>query len=373
MTDSMDVEDADFTPNPERAIWIDGEINQALEDRLRPQILELTSRSRKPITVFIDSEGGSAAVGKRILGLLRSTNQDGASPCRIITVAVSKARSAAADLLSAGDFAIADPGSKLLYHGTRIPMLQGVTAHSASLLAEVLKASDHKFTASLLDKSAERFMFLLFALRGTFEEHRANAAGRTLADLDCFQEILYQRVSPNGQKVLRRADAIWNRCYGLVTHFQEEVARVRPSNDTADIEKLMLEASIAFEYRNNKTDREWNLRMGGLSRITDHFFFLDAYFQGTNGDQFTTLCERWAPLVDAHDDQDVPEAEKKAEKFRAFFLPFWCFFIALCHALQQTENELTAMDAFWLGLIDTLRLAWSDENARAHVTSKFLG
>jgi hypothetical protein len=40
--------------------------------------------------------------------------------------------------------------------------------------------------------------------------------------------------------------------------------------------------------------------------------------------------------------------------FRDYFLPFSSFFVALCHALQQSENKLTAIDAFWLGLIDTL-------------------
>jgi len=28
------------------------------------------------------------------------------------------------------------------------------------------------------------------------------------------------------------------------------------------------------------------------------------------------------------------------------------FFGALCHALQEEENPMTALDAFWLGLID---------------------
>ena len=31
------------------------------------------------------------------------------------------------------------------------------------------------------------------------------------------------------------------------------------------------------------------------------------------------------------------------------------FFVALCHALYEGENELTAMDAVWLGLVDTIR------------------
>ena len=32
--------------------------------------------------------------------------------------------------------------------------------------------------------------------------------------------------------------------------------------------------------------------------------------------------------------------------------PMWSFFVALCHALQEGENELTARDAYWLGLAD---------------------
>ncbi|MGB2679147.1 MAG: ATP-dependent Clp protease proteolytic subunit [Candidatus Acidiferrum sp.] len=347
-------DDADFTPNRDRSIRVDGAIDHRLEDRLRPQILELTAGSREPITVFIDSEGGSAAAGERILELLRSPHQDGAS-CRIITVARAKAWSAAADLLSAGDFAIAHPGSRLLYHGTRITTPQPVTADHASLLADVLKSSNRRFSASLLEKSAERFLFLLFALRATFEEHRAGAGGRTLSDLDCLQEISCRKAPPAAQKVLRQAANIWDRYHGLVTHFEEQAAIARLFGETTEIEKIMLASSISFECENNKTDPQWSLRTGGLNRINEHFFFLDEYFQGTNGACFAMLCERWAPLIIAEDGQELLSAEEKARKFRRYFPPFWSFFIALCHALQRSEHELTAMDAFWLGLIDTVR------------------
>jgi ATP-dependent protease ClpP protease subunit len=355
MTDNIGVTEADFTPNPGRAIWIDGEINRALESRLRPQIIELTSCSRAPITVFIDSYGGNGAVGKRILDLLRSTNEGGGNPCRIITVAASKAQSAAAHILSAGDFAIADPGSRLLYHGSRIPLHGEVTARHASRIAENLKMSNNRFAASLLEKSARRFMFLIKALRPTFEAHRANGDGRTLTDLDCFHASLCQQASPAAQNVLRRAGAIWERHCGLLTHFQEEVAKVRLSSRSVDIEKIMLDASIAFEYENNKTDPEWSLRTGGLSRINEHFLYLDAYSHVTNEEQFATLRERWGPPYVANDDRDGKSIEEKAEKFQAFFLPLWSFFFALNIGLHGAENEITGMDAFWLGLIDTVR------------------
>lgn len=348
------VRDADYEPNPARSIWIRGELDEALEDRLRPQILELTSSSGEPITLYIDSDGGSAAVGQRILELLRAANQDGTS-CRLITVAVGKARSIAADIFSSGDFAIARPGALLLYHGTRILLPQAVTADFASLVVEGLKNSNSRFAASLFDKCAERFMFLLLGLRQEFDAHRASATDRVLEDVDCFQELLCQKSPPAAQKVLRRAADIWLDCYGVVTRFETEVERVRTRSETTDVEKLMLDVSASFEFERKRNNPEWSLRNGGLRNISDKFFFLDAYVHCTNGARFASLCERWAPLLFAKDEWERLSAEEQAEKFRAFFPPFWSFFVALTHALQQTENELTATDAFFLGLVDTLR------------------
>ena len=42
-----------------------------------------------------------------LLLLLRLSNQDSSGPCRIITAVTSRAASAAADLLSSGDYALA--------------------------------------------------------------------------------------------------------------------------------------------------------------------------------------------------------------------------------------------------------------------------
>lgn len=33
-------------------------------------------------------------------------------------------------------------------------------------------------------------------------------------------------------------------------------------------------------------------------------------------------------------------------------MPIWTFFNALYHVLQEGENGMSAIDAFWLGLID---------------------
>jgi hypothetical protein len=123
-----------------------------------------------------------------------------------------------------------------------------------------------------------------------------------------------------------------------------------PAVESAEIEKLILNLCLELEFESRTT--EWSLRNGGLSRIVDHFVFLDACFHGV---QFTALCERWAPILLAKDEQEVRSAEEREEKFRSYFLPFWSFFMAICRAVEIGDNELLARDGFFLGLIDVLR------------------
>jgi hypothetical protein len=51
--------------------------------------------------------------------------------------------------------------------------------------------------------------------------------------------------------------------------------------------------------------------------------------------------------------------EKLIEKVQPPVLPLWMLFIALCHALQEDDNDLTAADAYWLGLVDEV---WGDSS-----------
>jgi ATP-dependent protease ClpP protease subunit len=138
------VPDPNFRPNPDRAIFIQGTIDQGTIDRLTPEIMRLTAGDRGPITVYIDSAGGNVASAEVILKLLQATNQDNDPPCWLITVVTSRAASAAADLLSSGNYAIAYPDSTLLYHGVRTPSLTGITVELASFLAESLKISNDR-------------------------------------------------------------------------------------------------------------------------------------------------------------------------------------------------------------------------------------
>ena len=97
----------------------------------------------------------------------------------------------------------------------------------------------------------------------------------------------------------------------------------------------MLHAAISFDFERNPA---WD---GELTRISDHFCFLNSYFD------FEALCEWVAGRAEPQTSGTDIEA--------ASFLQFRVFFLALCRALQEGENYITVTDAMWLGLIDTVR------------------
>src|SRR5436853_1159698 len=96
-----------YRENPARSVYITGPIDQSLLDRLTPKINQLRfSDKAAPVTVYIDSPGGSVAIAETVRNLIKAPNPDGHS-CRLITVVTGTAASAAADLLALGDYAIA--------------------------------------------------------------------------------------------------------------------------------------------------------------------------------------------------------------------------------------------------------------------------
>lgn len=327
--------DADLRPNPDRALRVDDRLDEALLKRLMPQIVALVTRSREPVTLFLNSSGGSGEVAEALLTVLRwTTRGDERSPCRIITVAESKAESAAAELLSAGDFAMASPDSKLLYHGGRWPVtMHGLTGEWEKA-ARKLPSFHEAQAVALARNSVRRFLFVVRSCRSLFARHRADQADPTLTDMDCFHAILREKLSPAAQNVFDLAIRLFACQNGLLLHVQKKLRRGRAATE-AQIQKSMFYAGASFEF-DNANDEAWEER---LSRISDHFYFLNSYFD-------TRRLRDWVAGLSKPDvDTDV-EAD--------YFLQFRMFFLALCRALQQGENHITAMDAVWFGLIDTL-------------------
>jgi len=123
----------DYREDCDRAIYLRGVINQSLVDEVLPQINRLRLASVEPITVYIDSPGGSIALAETIRRMVKAPHPDG-DECRLITAVIGIAASAAADFLALGDYAIAYPHTQILYHGSRTDTAGVVTYESATSL-----------------------------------------------------------------------------------------------------------------------------------------------------------------------------------------------------------------------------------------------
>jgi ATP-dependent protease ClpP protease subunit len=353
-----------FRPNPSRAIYIQGVIEPRLVAELTPQIIKLTNESREPITVYIDSKGGSVASAELLLRLLTASNQDMAPPCWLITVVTSWAASAAADLLSSGNYAIAYPESTILYHGVRSSFNDPLTVEVASYLAESLKLSNDRYAMALARKSEWRFMYRFMTMRSEFDTFRTKSKQAGMSDLDCFLALTGEKLSKNAKKIVEQAKSRHQRYSALLTHvlkFAMRSKRVSTGTRAAENESVIIRGIITFELKSNKDNPGWTFGDGGLSRLSDDFFLLKEYLESAQSEQFRSICERWSPFVLSKSELDqleaMPADEKAAQRLaivQPHFQPLWSFFVALCHALQEGENELTATDAFWLGLLDEI-------------------
>src|SRR5258708_5033803 len=210
------LDDADFTPNPRRALWVTESLREPLLTRLETGIVDLGTSSRSPITVYIDSPGGYTDVADMILTLLKWPDPSDKSRCRVITVALRRVSSAATHLLAGGGVAIAHRDCKLPYHGGgphlpnlhEIPGVSRLTAEVAERFAIATKFNNERSSAAFARMCVPRAMAMITALRSGFEAHRVEVGNPNLTDLECFQAVLTSKLSPPAKRIIRRPRAM---------------------------------------------------------------------------------------------------------------------------------------------------------------------
>lgn len=350
-----------FRPNPDRAIYVQGQIDSALVQRLTPQILSLQHESRAPITIYIDSPGGSVAQMYSLLRRLTSSNQDYQDACNIITVAIGTAASAAADLLTAGDYALAYPDSSILFHGGRLSEEQ-LTAERSTFLAQILRRSNESSAMDLSREIEFRFIFRFITSRTDFDAIRVIEKNPQMSDLDCFLSWISRKLSTDtALGILLSAQKRYGRYDELLETVLKKTKTVGANKSRLEIEAAQIKAIIDFEVRQNKKKREWSFQAEGLNRLTDDFLLFHEYQTISQSNRFKRWCSKYGTLLVTEKEADeinkIKDEKEKAnvwtETVSPVLQPVWSFFIALCHTLQQGENDfLSAQDAYWLGLID---------------------
>ena len=95
----------------ERAVFINGEINDDMASSVVAELLFLeASAPEKPISIYINSPGGSVTAGLAIYDTMRHVR------CKVHTLCVGQACSMAAVLLAAGDERSILPSSRVMIH-----------------------------------------------------------------------------------------------------------------------------------------------------------------------------------------------------------------------------------------------------------------
>jgi ATP-dependent protease ClpP protease subunit len=380
----------DYTrPNQARAVGVFGEIGPELVAGLSPRILELRSQSLDPITLLIDSPGGSVYSADVIWNLLVAPDDARRRPMTT-GLCVAEAGSAAADLLSRCDYAVVYPHSHLLIHGVRRPP-EWITEEEAAETETVLRKKNEDWAQALAPHVFRRLLDNYGRLSREFprirrqhsETFKEEWSGMKRSDIDVFAFGLALR-----EKVTAPSAEILGRNLGHLGHWRhlsdetwrigkQELPKVlkdlvgRRKPEERRLLRLQLGAFHALVANRLFSDEEWQLTPENLERLTEDFRHLlemiDPYFR----DEVLNVLLDHAEVFFSENELDfvrsVHEKEYEASrKIRTRFdaavgrayeriLPIYSFVIVLCRELQRGENELPPADAWWMGLIDEVQ------------------
>jgi len=349
----------DYRLNPRRAVYVTGPLNDETVARLTPRILALQSESREPICVYINSPGGFPRCAEALLNLLRLSNQDIVEPCRIITAVTVQASSAAADLLASGDYAIAFPQAKILHHGVRQSPGDPSTLESTGRLNEQLRISNSMYAMELARKSEDRFRFRFYSVRDEFAAVRQKSGKPDMSDYECLVAVIKEKLSPDAKKIFNKAVNRAERYKDLISSVANE-SGLADAKTTVEIQAIIIKNIVDFEVNGTNINDAQDFRIGGMRRLVDDFYLLNEYLTGNSNQKLDEWCKTLGMLfltpeqqteIDNITDEDE-RMKKLVEVNKPILQPMLSFFTALCDALQEGENELTASDAYWLGLVD---------------------
>lgn len=372
------------TANPNRALFISGIINQELLNQIQPQILKLRYESDDPITVYINSEGGDVDIAQFIRGLLKTPNQEG-KICQIITVATGYAASAAADLLAAGDYAIAYPDAKILYHGSRQGFPYSLTAERATVIANDIRKINENFASSLASDVIKRYIMRYVVYLQEIQQFRAELpesfcskysiidSSENTVDVCGFAWFLWQKLNLTIDSIALSALDLLNEL-ALVQRFKDDESRQFiigfwietidkvPSTDKSQIERLKFNMAVfqALLMSQLHFGRQGFFSEPGWLNLYDEFnYVVECLIGRYSNSTLNILIQHKDIFLSEQDIQKMDEFSDDNAKYqyldniaRQRLELMWFYVVTICRLLQKNEYWLTPGDAYWLGLID---------------------
>jgi len=342
----MPVHDKDYRENFARSLFLTGKITQETAHSLSPRIKELRSVSGDPITLYIDSPGGSSAVAEGIRFLIKAPDQD-ARICRLITVVIGTAASAAAD------YAIAEPQADILYHGSRQAFEQVLTFEGATSVVANLQEANERLALRLARSSFRRIIWRVVQLKDAIEKFRNGPEG-----LEELVEALTAKFAPENAMLLREAIAKQKSLQEVKTAADNYLKRRKNVAQwpNKQLEPELVRAILDYRSRMHKED-DWLLSRTGMREVASDFNLIHDYASQTKdldallevyGSLFLTQAQSAEFKSKSKEEQKVYLESHAAEKLDVL----WYFVVSLCRLLQTKDYKLTPEEAYWLGVVD---------------------
>jgi|LQYC01.1.fsa_nt_gi hypothetical protein len=375
--------------NYNRSIRVIGEINGQMVAGLAPEILALRQESNEPITVFIDSSGGSIRAFKTLIGLLTHPDQQGQRPW-INTFVLGEASSAAAELLSLGDHAIAYPHVEINFHGARISSHE-VTAEYAKFLQYGLHHENWISSSVLADVMFDRLLEIYSQEKDAITQIRQetseelkkfdNLYSEGSLDVPAFARFLSNEVNdPQAEMIkeclVRMAEYEEIAILSTDERFKKDMERsplfklISRSTEITHKEELKEQLAVLHSIliRRFSTREQWDIYGEDFLELRADFEYVSNSLVGFLSDQpmskLLIYGKNFIPpdalkiirsktMEEFEQDTDYQDwFQKVITPARDIIEPLWGFAEMLSQALYRGEHELTPKDAWWLGLVD---------------------
>jgi hypothetical protein len=354
--------DPNFRPNPERSIYISGKIDDTQVNRLAPQIIKLRHASSDPITVYINSNGGVTASADIIWGLLKSKDVDGNSP-RIITVAVGNAKSAAADLLTMGDYAYACQHASILFHGSRIGAPENLTTEDCYFLGDSIGATNEAIALKLANASVQRLVIQYAWLKNDFDKLRAESKTPNAPDIDCFAKSLQLKTHSDWAR--KAVSESIKKCIRNDELSQFVFSKIKPTEgeSAAAYDCKIFKMILNYELKENNR-KNWKLDESGVSSVVDDYLLLRDYHLGGHTNKLSSMVKRfWRSFLNPEEIKLYEQQQTKPKEELDGWLfdiasprirPFWYLVVSMWRVLQTEDYAIGANDAYRLGAVDEI-------------------
>jgi len=350
-----------FRPNPARTIEVNGLLKRDLAQKILAQTKALGKKSSQPIILHLSSGGGAVKAFYDLEPIFDNEHR-GKTHCSIITIA-REARSAAAYLLVAGDVACAIKGAQLVFHGVRIHpgrKTRSLWRENTFALALRLDRENRKIAKRLARKTVWRIAELHSRVKILSQNRGASA--------QTPEQFMEGLVAGMGAQLSN------DKAKGVLYESHERVklilalAKYFPTHDPprnrrglAAYEADVFAATIAYEIGTHPAP-EWTIDPVVAVEIMMDYLLARDFIRGRHRALVRELALAYGRnFLSAKSLAEYGKIRRThPRRAEAYLLKLagpcaaslWYFALTLCHRLLSGETHLSAIEAYWLGLID---------------------